>query len=218
MRLDKYLEKHLEIEKISEAHIRVKVADPYGSYGGKYAGCYGTLERSRAGVRLDDKTNKASSYGLFWFQQNELEVVEDEYIKEENEMAISGNYKVAVVKHPTNYGFSEASFSFALYPTEEVEVGDYVLCDTSNGCQVGKIEEICEKDDAPQKPTKEVICKLDFTNFNARKTAREDRRKLKAKMDAMLKESQELLLYQAIAKDSPEMASMLEQYKALGDV
>ena len=221
MLLDKYLDNHLEITDLAEAHIRVKVVDPYGSYRGKYFGCYGTLERSKAGIRLDEKTNSASSYGLFWFDRKELEVIEDNS-KEENKMAISGNYKVAVVKYVDGFNTNK-EYNFALFPDDEMAYKNnpdatHFLVKDSNGYHVVVPVKVVDKDESTHAVTQEIICAVDFENYNKRVADREAKKKLKEKMDALVKQNQELVVFQMLAEKSTEMAALLEQYKALGDV
>ena len=215
-----YVKEHDYDHKSAEG-LRVKVIEDNRYH--QFAGKTGTIIAWDKGVKIDGIENSRSKYGCYWFEAHNLEVIEDnknnENKTEDNKMALSGNYVVAVVKFEN--GYSNKEYNFALYPNVDgccdVDVGDYVLVDNGS-YDVVKVVEIKSKDEVKNLPTKEVICKLDFSNFNARKKAREDKRKLKTKMDKMLKESQELLLYQAIADKSPEMAQMLADYKALGDV
>ena len=66
--------------------------------------------------------------------------------------------------------------------------------------------------------TREVICRVDFKAFEGRIEARKQRELLKKKMDKLVRDNQELILYQAIADKNPEMAALLDQYKALGEM
>lgn len=135
-------------------------------------------------------------------------------------MAVKGNYHVAMVKFVQGYNTSK-EYAFALFNTDTdvVIIGDHVLCDTSQGYNVGRVTKI-----VPQSVysgctiTKEIICKVDFTEFEKRKELRRQKEALKNQMDKMVRDNQELFLYQALADKSPEMAAMLAQYKALGDV
>lgn len=143
-------------------------------------------------------------------------------IKEETQMAIKGNYKVALCNHVCGMNTTK-DYGFALFETEEpIYPGDRVLCDTANGYEVCKIKEIISQDvyASSGKPpvTREVICPVDFKAFESRIEARKQRELLKKKMDKLVKDNQELILYQAIADRSPEMAALLDQYKALGEM
>ena len=127
---------------------------------------------------------------------------------------ITGNYRVAMVKfiQGTN---TDKKYAFALF-NDELEVDDCVLCDTRNGYSVGKIVEIISKDEYNGvEITKEIICYVDFSDFEQRKKNREEAKKLKSEMDKKMKEMQELALYEMMAEKSPELKAMLDNYKAL---
>lgn len=132
--------------------------------------------------------------------------------KGDNEM-ITGNYRVAMVKfvQGTNTTKEYAFASFEDY----IKVDDYVLCDTAYGYSVGKVVDIVNKDEYEGDVTKEIICFVDFTDFEQRKKNREEAKKLKSEMDKKMKEMQELALYEMMAEKSPELKEMLEQYKGL---
>ena len=142
----------------------------------------------------------------------------DKVIRENKTMSsISGNYHVAMVRFIQGTNTTK-HYSFALFDTNIV-IGDKVLCDTSNGYGVAEVVEIMSKDSYSGSPvTKEIICKCDFTDFNNRATMRKQKQTIKAKMDKMLHDNQELILYQAIADKNPEMAELLAMYKALSEV
>lgn len=136
--------------------------------------------------------------------------------KENNDMAIKGNFRVAVVKHIQGYDVNK-EYGFALFDNN-INEGDLVLCDNSNGHTVAKVVRIESQVDYGKDVTREIICKCDFTNYNHRKAMREKQKSLKAQMDKMVKENQDLILYQAIADKNPDMKALLDQYKALGEV
>lgn len=131
-------------------------------------------------------------------------------------MNVTGNYKVAMVKFISGNNTSK-EYAFALFD-ENVKPNDFVLCDTSYGYNVAKVSSIIHDHYDGLPVTKEIVCKVDFTDFNNRKEVRKQKEELKKKMDKMVKDNQELILYQAIADKNPEMASLLEMYKSLGDV
>ena len=132
-------------------------------------------------------------------------------------MAVTGNYKVAVTRFVQGTN-TVKDYAFALFDNT-VQKGDHALVDTSNGYHVVRIVDIVDKDLwEGASVTKEVICKVDFTDYLNRREVRKNKAILKNKMDALLKNNQELILYQAIAEKSPEMAQMLAEYQKLGDV
>lgn len=140
--------------------------------------------------------------------------------KGENIMAVKGDYSVAMVHFIQGYSTSK-EYAFALFSTDSdcILIGDYVLCDTSQGYNVGKVTKIIPQSEySGCTVTKEIICKVDFTEFENRKELRKQKETLKKQMDKMVKDNQELFLYQALAEKNPDMAALLAQYKALGNV
>lgn len=135
-----------------------------------------------------------------------------------NIMSVKGNYSVATVKFLQGTNTTK-EYAFALFDIGDVVIGDNVLCDTANGYGVGRVVNIMPQNEWTGTPvTKEIICKVDFSKFEARKELRKQKENLKKQMDKMVADNQELILYQAIADKNPEMAAMLDAYKALSDV
>jgi hypothetical protein len=157
-----------------------------------------------------DQINKVYTY-----KSNNLMIDSEQNntIKGDNNMLV-GNYKIAMVKFVQGTN-TVKGYAFGLFDND-VEVGDLVLCDTSNGYNVAKVEEIIPKSEYNGTTvTKEIICKVDFTNYENRKANREKAVKLKAEMDKKIKEMQELTLFEMMAEKSPELKEMLEAYKGL---
>lgn len=137
--------------------------------------------------------------------------------KENNVMEVKGNYRVAMVKFVQGTN-TVKGYAFALFDNDIV-VGDHVLCDTSHGYGVAQVVEIIPYNEySGFSVTREIICKVDFTEFNNRIELRKKKEALKKQMDKMVADNQDFILYQAIADRSPEMASMLAAYKALSNV
>lgn len=137
--------------------------------------------------------------------------------KGEETMAVKGNYRVALVKFIQGSN-TYKEYAFALFNLD-VNVDDFVLCDTSMGYNVAKVTKIVPQSEySGCTVTKEIVCKIDFTEFESRKELRKQKDNLKKQMDKMVKDNQELFLYQALAEKNPEMAALLAAYKALGDV
>ena len=130
-----------------------------------------------------------------------------------NNMLI-GNYRIAMVKFVQGTN-TVKGYAFALFDNT-IDVDDLVLCDTSNGYNVAKVVEIIPKNEYNGcTVSKEVICKVDFSDFENRKANREEAKKLKVEMDKKIKDLQELTLYEMMAEKSPELKEMLEMYKGL---
>lgn len=154
-----------------------------------------------------------------WFRQYRAESLR---LLKENEggngMSISGNYNVAFVKFLQGVNTTK-EYAFALFEKDgSICVGDLVLCDTINGYYIARVSRITTQTECDFPVTKEIVCKVDFTNFERRKELRRQKELLKQRMDKMVAENQELILYQAIADKNPEMAEMLADYKALSDI
>lgn len=124
---------------------------------------------------------------------------------------VTGNYRIAIVNFLKGSNTTKG-YSFALFDSS-IMVNDIVLCDTSVGYQVAKVIDIVEQlDYNGADVTKEIICKVDFSNFQKRIEERKRKVELKAKMDAMVKDDKELMLYQMLAEKNPVMKEMLDEY------
>lgn len=139
--------------------------------------------------------------------------------KEINDMCVKGNYDVALVKFVQGMNTTK-NYAFALFDNEHtVAVNDTVLVDTANGYGVAVVTEIHSKVDYEELgcslPTREVICKIDFTAFDERKAKRVKAAKLKNDMDKMVKSLQEIAVFELLAEKSPELKAMLEEYKTV---
>ena len=169
-----------------------------------------------AKVRLDDgcvRTYNELSLKLV----SNTNINQNETEKENREMGVKGNYRVAMVKFIQGTNMYK-EYAFALFD-DTVQVEDYVLCDTAQGQNVAKVVNILSQTDYNGcTVTKEVICKVDYSAFEERKEKRKQRENLEKQMDKMVVNNQKMILYQAIADKNPVMAELLEQYKALGDV
>ena len=124
---------------------------------------------------------------------------------------VTGNYRIAIVNFLKGSNTTKG-YSFALFDSS-IAVDDIVLCDTSVGYQVAKVIDIVEQlNYNGADVTKEIICKVDFSNFQKRIEERKRKVELKAKMDAMVKDDKELMLYQMLAEKNPVMKEMLDEY------
>ena len=125
-----------------------------------------------------------------------------------------GTYNVAMVKMLQGVNTTK-EYAFALYD-EKVNVDDLVLCDTQYGYAVARVVNIMPLEEYEGvNITKEVICKVDFDDFEKRKDAKRRAKKLKSSMDKIVKELQDIALVELMAEKSPELKSMLDKYKEL---
>lgn len=139
--------------------------------------------------------------------------------KENNDMCVKGNYNVAMVNFVQGVNTTK-KYAFALFD-ETITIDDAVLVDTANGYSVAVVNEIYTKDSYEEigcsLPTREVICKIDFTAFDERKEKRAKASKLKKEMGAKVKALQEIAVFELLAEKSPELKEMLDEYKNLVD-
>lgn len=159
------------------------------------------------GVRLDGVDV------ILYYNKESIKLVNN-LNEKENIMKVEGNYRVALVNFLDGVNTIK-DYAFALFDDEIVE-NDLVICDSANRYCVAKISKIITKEEyTGVAVSKEIVCKVDFTDFEQRKADREKKKELKKKMDKLVADSQEIALYQMLAKDNPEMAEMLEEYKKL---
>lgn len=180
-----------------------------------YAYYFGT-GREGVCVALDNGTQLT-------YNERSLKKIGETQTKEDNNVAnneVQGNYKVAMVRHVQNCANHNTVkvYAFALFDND-VAVGDKVLCDSEGGYSVAEVIDIHTKEEYSQAHsrvvTKEIICRVDFSNFDKRVSDRKERAIIKAKMDKMVAENQDLILYRTIAENNPAMAELLERYKKL---
>ena len=105
---------------------------------------------------------------------------------------------------------TQKPYAFNCY--SEVKEGDYVVVDTKNGFLLGLV---VDEDMCSDKVTKDVVDVVDMSDFNARKAKYERMVELKNKMDAKVKELQNIAIYEALAKNDPDLANMLAELKEL---
>lgn len=164
--------------------------------------------------------NPATTFNPCYFNSYSLELIENGKENENMDKVttiIPGNYDVAICTF-INSSSSEHMYAYALFDCCAC-IGDHALVQSNNKFGVVRIENIVSKNDheaAGGHPvTNEIICKVDFTSIELRKEQRKRKEELRKQMDKLVKENQELIIYQALAEKSPEMAAMLEEYKSL---
>lgn len=125
---------------------------------------------------------------------------------------LTGYVAVAVVKQV--YG----DYHFAIYDDGiEYQAGDKVLVSGDN--QFKTISEIISVEEAARRYqgniTSEVIGVVNMSMYYERVAKRKEAEELKKQMDKKIKEMQEVDKYEMYAKQNPELAEMLENYKKL---
>lgn len=178
-----------------------------------WTGCVGVSVSLDNGVQLT-------------YNEHSLKKIGESKTKEDN-MAINevqGNYRIAMVRHCEGNANRQSNgkvYAFALFD-DDVVIGDKVLCNSECGYSVADVIDINTKQEYSQAHsrvvTKEIICRVDFSNFDKRAADRKERAAIKAEMDKLVAENQDLILYRAIAENNPAMAELLERYTKLNEV
>jgi sulfate adenylyltransferase subunit 1 (EFTu-like GTPase family) len=167
------------------------------------------------GVRFENLSNQRSAKGLFWFEARSLSHQSNNILTiESEEIPMFENYVVAKVQFLDN---PVPVYSYALYDSN-IFAGDTVVVQTgSHGFALAKIYEITDNPEAKKQVTKgrQVVCKVDFTAYNARQDALRRANELKRSMDAMLREAQTMAIYEMFAEKNPSLKAMLEEFKTL---
>lgn len=172
---------------------------------------HGVYGRS-VGVKLDDKLNSRSTIGVFYLEKSDLEIIDDyeNNIMEENHMNSITNYlniaKIRFVDGNNSRVYEYANFE------PDLKVGDIcVVMSANHGLGVAEVVEIVYRNDL--KTQREVVAKVCTDSYDRRVKDRAKAAELRAKMQERAKKLQDIALYQMLAKDDPEMAQFLEDYR-----
>lgn len=197
---------------------RVKVIG-YESYPNEkdLIGLIGTV-RSRYGnstirVALDNRWNKRSALGIYYFVPEDLEIVDERNnIMEEKYMNNITNYlniaKIQFVDERRGNVYEYANFE------PDLKANDIcVVMSAHHGLGVAKVVEIVDRNDLETQ--REVVAKVYTDKYDRRVENRAKASELKVKMQERAKKLQDIALYQMLAKDDPEMLSLLQEYQSL---
>lgn len=198
-----------------EVGARVKVVKQRKYPGEKLLGLVGTVRSdsgSNVAVVLDKITNTRSSYGCFYFKPVELVEVDEfdnEIVKEKNMEKITGYLNC--VKVAFNGADKPSGYYYANFESD-LKVGELCIVKYGSRMDVATVVEII---DATVETYNEVVAKVYTDDYNARVKIRARAAELKAKMEARAKQLQDIALYQMLAKDDPDMATLLDEYQGL---
>lgn len=101
------------------------------------------------------------------------------------------------------------------YFTSYVDVvpGETVVVDTRNGFATAIVSSAHIPDVTGV--TREVVAKVDTSEYELRRAKERRIAELREKMDAKVHELQEIAVYEMLSKSDPELASMLDELKSL---
>lgn len=220
---------------------RVKIRNTYTkSYLSQgLIGKFGTIKRASGdcksrgyiGVEIDGKKNLASSYGLFWFYESELE-----YLKNKSEDIVMEGFKyVAVVNLLEDY--SKKDYAFALYEddyrmisfVEAVQSPAMVVVNARNKnnrllATVKKIIPVEEYNGT--KITAEVVGVVDMNRFIRREEEKirleelaKKRAAIEAELEKEINKRKSVEYYEEMARkysDNPRLAELVGELRGLG--
>lgn len=205
----------------------VIIADSSLEYKQRYIGKTGIVESTYRtgnngvmyGVRFKNLRNPVSSKGLFWFRAKSLSLSnpKNSVTNESEEIPMFENYVVAEVQfldNPVPVHF------FALYDST-IEPGDTVVVHTGHhGFSLAKVYAIDPNPESKKKVNcgREVVCKVDFSAYNARKDALRRASELRKQMDAKLHEVQTMAIYEMFAEKDSDLKAMLDEFKTLSNL
>lgn len=183
-------------------------------YHRKYEGLTGEIIREYKGmfgVLIEGHENHASSYGCYWFRKCQIAVFFDNK-ESEDESIMLGVYRTALISFLDD-GKRECASRYALY--DNFEVGDVVVVKTGHhGLQVATIASI---DETVGRVTneREIIAKVDLTDFNKRVETRKRVSELKTAMDVRINKLQKMAVLEMFSEKDAEMKALLDEYKSL---
>lgn len=204
----------------SGSQVRVRRCRSYSRHD--YTGEFGTVVRNAYGfygkilVELDGVTNPHSATGCFYFKPNELEIMykrDDDILEENNMQTITNYYNIAKIQYLDNATVSRHHYAnFDPFLKE----GDLcVVKSAHHGLGLAKVVEVIVVDPRDNQVTREIVAKVDTQDYDNREAVRKEAAELKVKMQERAKKLQDVMLYQMLAKEDPEMQSMLDRYQDL---
>lgn len=217
--MNAYFTKRAHADPYIGRRVRVRTS---ARYGGGCIGHTGTIKvcwnMDSVGVDLDLMVNEGSSYGYYYFTIADLDFIDDEKAtasteEGENQMEKLTNYlNVAEIEFIDDG--SCRTFECANYD-DLLSVGDLCVVKTRrHGMGLARVVHLCGTTEADL--YREVVTRLDTTDYEDRVEKRKKAAELKAKMQERAKQLQDIVLYRTLAKEDPEMAAMLQEFMTLG--
>lgn len=219
--------------------VKIKYTNTKKYFSQGLIGNYGTIKRvsgdckSRGsiGVAIDEKINLASEYGLFWFNKNELNFLENE--SEENVM--EGFNNVAIVNlledsYKKDYGFALHDDDLGMIAGVDAEnspVMVVVNARSKNNRVLGIVKEVMPIENYKgAKPTAEVVGVVDMYNYRVREAEKvrleklaKKRAAIEAELEKEISKRKSVEYYEEMVKkysDNPRLAELVDELRSLG--
>ena len=232
---------YFDMDCYMNKRVIVKSSNKVSYIRDKIIGKEGTVIQTSActlGVLIDGKRNKASGYGVYWFDKNEVKIIKDE--KDESEdIKMEGFKFVAIVNLREDY--NKKDYAFALYD-EDCEVLNsiehhpamvIVNANSKDNRLLGTIKNIMPIEDyysidanKNRKITAEVVGIVNMDGYIAReeekvRLAELEKKKaaIERELEAEINKRKSVEYYEEMAKkysDNPKLAELVEELKGLG--
>ncbi len=231
------MNEYLNSKQYINKRVKIKYTNTKTYLSQGLIGKCGTIERvsndckSRGsiGVTVDGKINLNSEYGLFWFNKNELDFLENE----SEDIKMEGYKYVAIVNLLEDY--NKKDYGFALYDEDLdllVKTWDdnaivVVNARGKNNRVLGIVKDIMPIESYNgAKPTAEVVGVVNMNGYIAREKEKVRLRELAEKkaaiereLEAEINKRKSVEYYEEMAKkysDNPKLAELVAELKNLG--
>ena len=160
---------------------------------------------TRVTVRFEDIHNPRSQYDCFYFNTRQIKLYK-------GDTTMEGNYSIATIKFLDGTN-TDKTYRYALYD-DNVGIGDIcVVKSAHHGLGIARIVDLEPKTD--EKLVREVVCKCDFSAYEAREETRKRKAELKRKMTARAAQLHELAVFKMMAAEDPAMAELMKEFEGL---
>ena len=185
-------------------------------------------------VRFVDFNNPMSKYNGFWIETMILEMFiqegilinKNDYLTQINENKLNvqeeiimEDFKVVCVQFEGGTN-QDKKYPYAHLDNLDLTIGDLVVVKPLNHpVTVARVVEFVESPTTEEKrfaaQGRIIIGTTDTSAYEERIAKAKRKAELKRQMDRLVNENKELVLYAALAENSPEMAELLTEYKKL---
>lgn len=228
------------------ARVKIKYTGHYAEKE-KFIGKYGVVETTYyspfmkyveypIGVLVDDERNANSIYGVYWFREDELEIIDNE-----SEETVMENYKyVAIVNlledsYKRDYAFAmyDNEFEMACHIEEQNSPAMVVVnARAKDNRMLGTIKNVMlvedyKKENKNTKITAEVVGVVNMNGYIAREEEKARQKELAKKkaaiereLEAEINKRKSVEYYEEMAQkysDNPKLAELVAELKCLGN-
>lgn len=193
----------------------VKVLD--NKYHTVPVGAKGTVRKTygnNISVDIDGIYNTSSQYGYYYYEANQLELLNEgsnNSMNTTNQSAMTGNFRVAEVQFLEGRN-TNIKYMYACYDAGIV-VDDICVVKTLNhGFGIARVVGFVE---TSEKVYREIICRADFSAYDQRVANRKRMNELLDLMQSRAADIQQLGLFKLLAKEDAGMQSLLNEFEQL---